>query len=331
MTPAALSTQADPHIPVLLRPILKAAAPISGVWLDGTFGAGGYSKGLLDAGANTVIGLDRDPAVHTMAAEWVADYGGRLRLVEDVFSNLDHHGQNLDGVVLDLGVSSMQLDQPDRGFSFLRDGPLDMRMSQHGPSAAELVNEMDEGDLADLLFRFGEERASRRIARAIVARRNTEQFDSTLDLASVIESCLPRAKPNQSHPATRSFQALRIGVNNEYGELFEGLIAAERALKKDGLLVVVTFHSVEDRMVKRFLQTRAGRKGRSNRFAPDTKIEEPQFDLISRKAIIADAGELAENPRARSAKLRIAKRTSAVPGGRLEARELGMPVLKGSR
>ena len=331
MTPAALSTQADPHIPVLLRPILKAAAPVSGDWLDGTFGAGGYSKGLLDAGANTVIGLDRDPAVHTMAAEWVADYGGRLRLVEDVFSNLDHHGQNLDGVVLDLGVSSMQLDQPDRGFSFLRDGPLDMRMSQHGPSAAELVNEMDEGDLADLLFRFGEERASRRIARAIVARRNTEQFDSTLDLASVIESCLPRAKPNQSHPATRSFQALRIAVNNEYGELFEGLIAAERALKKDGLLVVVTFHSVEDRMVKRFLQTRAGRKGRSNRFAPDTKIEEPQFDLISRKAIIADAGELAENPRARSAKLRIAKRTSAVPGGHLEARELGMPVLKGSR
>ena len=331
MTPAALSSQADPHIPVLLRPILKAAAPISGNWLDGTFGAGGYARGLLDAGANTVTALDRDPAAHQMAAEWVADYGGRLRLVEDVFSNLDHHAQDLDGVVLDLGVSSMQLDQPDRGFSFLRDGPLDMRMSQNGPSAADLVNEMDEGDLADLLFRFGEERASRRIARAIVARRDTAPFTSTLDLASVIESCLPRAKPNQSHPATRSFQALRIAVNNEYGELFDGLIAAERALKTDGLLVVVTFHSVEDRMVKRFLQTRAGRKGRSNRFAPDVQREEPQFDLISRKAIVADAVELAKNPRARSAKLRIAKRTSAAAGGRLEARELGMPVLKGSR
>ena len=222
MTPAALFTQADPHIPVLLRPILEAAAPVSGDWLDGTFGAGGYARGLLDAGANTVTALDRDPAVHQMAAEWVADYGDRLRLVEDVFSNLDQHAQDLDGVVLDLGVSSMQLDQPDRGFSFLRDGPLDMRMSQHGPSAADLVNEMDEGDLADLLFRFGEERASRRIARAIVARRDTEPFTRTLDLASLIESCLPRAKPNQSHPATRSFQALRIAVNNEYGELFEG-------------------------------------------------------------------------------------------------------------
>ena len=331
MTPAALFTQADPHIPVLLRPILEAAAPVSGDWLDGTFGAGGYAKGLLDAGANTVTALDRDPAVHQMAAEWVADYGDRLRLVEDVFSNLDQHAQDLDGVVLDLGVSSMQLDQPDRGFSFLRDGPLDMRMSQHGPSAADLVNDMDEGDLADLLFRFGEERASRRIARAIVARRDTEPFTRTLDLASLIESCLPRSKPNQSHPATPSFQALRIAVNNEYGELFDGLIAAERALKTDGLLVVVTFHSVEDRMVKRFLQTRAGRKGRSNRFAPDVQREEPQFDLISRKAIVADAVELAKNPRARSAKLRIAKRTSAAAGGRLEARELGMPVLKGSR
>lgn len=331
MTPAALFTQADPHIPVLLRPILEAAAPVSGDWLDGTFGAGGYARGLLDAGANTVTALDRDPAVHQTAAEWVADYGDRLRLVEDVFSNLDQHAQDLDGVVLDLGVSSMQLDQPDRGFSFLRDGPLDMRMSQHGPSAADLVNDMDEGDLADLLFRFGEERASRRIARAIVARRDTEPFTRTLDLASLIESCLPRAKPNQSHPATRSFQALRIAVNNEYGELFDGLIAAERALKTDGLLVVVTFHSVEDRMVKRFLQTRAGRKGRSNRFAPDVQREEPQFDLISRKAIVADAVELAKNPRARSAKLRIAKRTSAAAGGRLEARELGMPVLKGSR
>ena len=330
MTPAALFTQADPHIPVLLCPILEAAAPVSGDWLDGTLGAGGYARGLLDAGANTVTALDRDPAVHQMAAKWMAEYGDRLRLVEDVFSNLDHHAQDLDGVVLDLGVSSMQLDQPDRGFSFLRDGPLDMRMSQHGPSAADLVNNMDEGDLADLLFRFGEERASRRIARAIVARRDTEPFTRTLDLASLIESCLPRAKPNQSHPATRSFQALRIAVNNEYGELFDGLIAAERALKTDGLLVVVTFHSVEDRMVKRFLQTRAGRKGRSNRFAPDVQMSEPQFDLISRKAIVADAVELAKNPRARSAKLRIAKRTSAAAGGRLEARELGMPVLKGS-
>lgn len=330
MTPAVISPLAGPHIPVLLRPIMAAASPVTGHWLDGTFGAGGYAKALLDAGAATVTALDRDPSAHEMAKDWIADYGNRLRLVEDVFSNLDHHAKDLNGVVLDLGVSSMQLDQAERGFSFLRDGPLDMRMSQEGPSAADLVNKMDESELADLLYRFGEERASRRIARAIITRRNTEEFCSTLDLAAVIEGCLPRAKPNQSHPATRSFQALRIAVNNEYGELFAGLIAAERALKAGGLLIVVTFHSVEDRMVKRFLQTRAGQKGRSNRFAPETKIEEPQFELISRKAIVADDFELAENPRARSAKLRVASRTKAAPGGHLEARELGMPVLKGA-
>ena len=330
MTPAVISPLAGPHIPVLLRPIMAAASPVTGHWLDGTFGAGGYARALLDAGAATVTALDRDPSAHKMAKDWIADYGNRLRLVEDVFSNLDDHATDLNGVVLDLGVSSMQLDQAERGFSFLRDGPLDMRMSQEGPSAADLVNKMDESELADLLYRFGEERASRRIARAIITRRNTEEFCSTLDLAAVIEGCLPRAKPNQSHPATRSFQALRIAVNNEYGELFAGLIAAERALKAGGLLIVVTFHSVEDRMVKRFLQTRAGRKGRSNRFAPETKIEEPQFEIISRKAIVADDFELAQNPRARSAKLRVARRTKAAPGGHLEARELGMPVLKGA-
>ena len=177
---------------------------------------------------------------------WAAGYGDRLELVEGVFSKLDEYASDLDGVVLDLGVSSMQLDQAERGFSFIKDGPLDMRMSQSGPSAADIVNETDEADLANILFLYGEERASRRIARAIVKRRDVQCFETTLDFADLIENVLPRTKPGQSHAATRSFQALRIAVNDEYGELFRGLMAAERALKPGGQLAVVTFHSVQD-------------------------------------------------------------------------------------
>lgn len=315
-----------PHIPVLIDAILSHCAPIDGVWLDGTFGAGGYTRALLDAGAQQVIAVDRDPVTFEMAADWAHAYGDRIVMQKGVFSKLDAYGQGLDGVVLDLGVSSMQLDQPDRGFSFQKDGPLDMRMSQEGPSAGDLVNGADEGVLADILFHYGEERASRRIARAIITAR---PITTTLELARIIETCLPRPKPGQSHPATRSFQALRIAVNNEYDELYQGLMAAERALKPGGKLAVVTFHSIEDRMVKRFLTARGGRGANANRYAPQTAQDAAQFTLKSRKAIVADAAELAANPRARSAKLRVGTRTEA-PSGVIEAQAIGMPQHKGN-
>lgn len=316
-----------PHIPVLLSPILEAVAPISGQWLDGTFGAGGYSHALLEAGADHVTGVDRDPLAFEMASAWAGEYGDRLTLVANVFSKMDEFATDLDGVVLDLGVSSMQLDQAERGFSFLRDGPLDMRMAQDGPSAADFVADLDEAALADILFHYGEERASRRIARAIVKAREDKPITRTLELASIIEGCLPRAKPGQSHPATRSFQALRIAVNDEYGELYRGLQAAEAVLKPGGVLAVVTFHSSEDRMVKRFFQARAGSKGQGNRYAPQADTAPAQFELLSRKAIGPTPEEIEHNPRARSAKLRLARRTDA-PAGKVTGKDIAMPVLK---
>jgi len=316
-----------PHIPVLLNPILQAVAPVSGVWLDGTLGAGGYARGLLDAGADRVIGVDRDPLALTLAADWGAQYGDRLVLVQGVFSDLDQHaGGLLDGIVLDLGVSSMQLDLAERGFSFAKDGPLDMRMSQDGPSAADLVNRASEAELADILYHYGEERASRRIARAIVAARSEAPIETTRRLTEIVSSCLPRPKPGQSHPATRSFQALRIAVNTEFHELISGLEAAERALKPGGLLAVVSFHSLEDRIVKRFMQLRAGRGGQGSRHAPQIEQEPARFMLINRKAIAADDEECAANPRARSALLRIARRTDA-PAGPVDRSVVGLPKL----
>lgn len=315
-----------PHVPVLLGPLLAAVGPVRGTWVDGTFGAGGYARGLLDAGADRVIGIDRDPAVFAMAAAWAGDYGDRLRLVQGTFSDLDRlAGEPVDGVVLDLGVSSMQLDQPERGFSFLRDGPLDMRMGQAGPSAADLLNSADESRIADVLHYYGEERAARRIARAIVAARPLE---TTAQLAEVVQSCLPRPKPGQSHPATRSFQAIRIWVNDEFGQLLAGLEAAERALKPGGRLAVVSFHSLEDRVVKRFMQARANAAGGGSRHAPETRLDPPGFTLPFRRAIGADAAELAANPRARSAFLRVAVRTDA-PAGHADPARLGLPRLPG--
>ena len=321
-------TPSAPHTPVLLRPLLAAVAPVSGRWLNGTFGAGGYTRGLLDAGAAQVVAVDRDPLAFEMAQAWAGDYGDRIVMQRGVFSKMDDYSQDLDGLVLDLGVSSMQLDVAERGFSFMRDGPLDMRMSQDGPSAADIVNEAEEEVIANILFQYGEERASRRIAKAIVRAREEAPITTTLALAGLVEGCLPRSKPGQSHPATRSFQALRIAVNNEYGELFNGLMAAERALKPGGQLAVVTFHSVEDRMVKRFLTARAGAGGNANRFAPEIEAPEPQFKILKRKAIGPDAQELEENPRSRSAKLRVAIRTDA-PAGSIDAKALGMPMVRG--
>ncbi|MDQ2093453.1 16S rRNA (cytosine(1402)-N(4))-methyltransferase RsmH [Rhodalgimonas zhirmunskyi] len=324
MTGAAHAGPDAPHIPVLLRPLLKAVAPVEGVWLDGTFGAGGYARGLLEAGAAKVIGVDRDPAVFDMAEDWAGDYGARLELVRGTFSRLDEYGHDLDGVVLDLGVSSMQLDQAERGFSFMTDGPLDMRMSQEGTSAADIVNEAEEAALADILYHYGEERASRRIARNIVRAREAERIETTLQLAGIIEKSLPRPKPGQSHPATRSFQALRIAVNDEYGELIEGLEAAERALKPGGQLAVVTFHSIEDRMVKRFFQEKSG-KGGGSRYAP-VADKPAQFEQVTRKAVGPDEDELEQNPRSRSAKLRVGRRTEA-PAGPVDRAAIGMPQL----
>lgn len=316
------------HVPVLLGPLLAAVAPVTGLWVDGTFGAGGYARGLLAAGADRVIGIDRDPSVFALAAGWAGAFGDRLRLVEGTFSDLDRlAGAPVDGVVLDLGVSSMQLDQAGRGFSFMRDGPLDMRMGDAGPSAADLVNSADEGDLADILYHYGEERASRRIARAIVAAR---PITTTQELAAVVTGCLPRAKPGQSHPATRSFQAIRIAVNDEFGQLAAGLEAAERALKPGGQLAVVTFHSLEDRVVKRFFQLRSGAEGQGSRHAPARRATVPAFRQKTRRAIGPDAAELAANPRARSARLRVGIRTEA-PAEVVDRAGLGLPqpALKG--
>ncbi len=321
---ARVTPPEGPHIPVLLGPLLEAVAPVTGRWLDGTFGAGGYARGLLDAGADEVIGVDRDPAVFEMAAEWAGGYGDRLTLVKGTFSHLDDYaGGPLDGVVLDLGVSSMQLDQPERGFSFMSDGPLDMRMSQDGPSAADIVNEASEAELADILFHYGEERAARRIAKAIVKARAEAPIDRTRRLVQIVEGCLPRPKPGQSHPATRSFQALRIAVNDEFGELVAGLEAAERALTPGGWLAVVSFHSLEDRVVKRFIQTRSSTGGGGSRYAPEIERETPRFEAVG-KSIEADEAERARNPRARSARLRVARRTDA-PAGPADHAALGLP------
>ena len=314
------------HIPVLLQAILDHVAPVSGVWVDGTLGAGGYAKGLLDAGAKKLIGIDRDPLAHELAAVWAADYGDRVELHQTTFSKLDEVADQVDGVVLDLGVSSMQLDLAERGFSFQGDGPLDMRMSQTGRSAKELVNELDEAQIADIIYLYGEDRASRRIAKAIVKARELAPIETTGRLAEIIQSVMPRPKPGQSHPATRSFQAIRIAVNDEFGELVAGLEAAERALKPGGLLAVVSFHSLEDRVVKRFMRLRAGEAGGGSRYAPAQVPEPATFQLINKKAIGPNAQELEDNPRSRSALLRLARRTD-VPARDVSAKTLGAPQL----
>lgn len=311
-----------PHVPVLLGPLLEHVAPVRGLWVDGTFGAGGYARGLIEAGADRVIGIDRDPSVFALAEAWADRYQGRLELRQGTFSELDLiAGAPVDGVVLDLGVSSMQIDDAARGFSFQKDGPLDMRMGQSGPSAADIVNGADEGELADILYHYGEERASRRIARAIVAGR---PFATTRALAATIERVLPRPKPGQSHPATRSFQAIRIAVNDEFGQLAAGLSAAERALKPGGHLAVVTFHSLEDRVVKRFFQLRSKGEGQGSRHGPAGAPAPVAFDLVTRRAVAPDAAEVAANPRARSAKLRVGRRTG-VPAAALDGAALGLP------
>lgn len=327
MPAAETSRSGSPHVPVLLGPLLDAVAPVTGTWIDGTFGAGGYARGLLDAGAETVIGIDRDPDVFDMAAEWAGAYENRLRLVEGTFGALDSHaGAAADGVVLDLGVSSMQLDRAERGFSFAADGPLDMRMGRDGDSAADLVNAADESHLADILFHYGEERAARRIAREIVRARAEAPIATTARLAGIVERCLPPRKTGQSHPATRSFQAIRIAVNDEFEQLVAGLEAAERILKPGGWLAVVTFHSLEDRIVKRFFQLGVGGKS-SNRHAPARPDERARW-VARNKGLTASGDEIRRNPRARSATLRTGRRTEA-PARPTDRASIGMPGVSG--
>ncbi|HEY8572631.1 16S rRNA (cytosine(1402)-N(4))-methyltransferase RsmH [Phenylobacterium sp.] len=300
-----------PHVPVLMAEVVAALETGPGkTVIDGTFGAGGYARAILATGAS-VIAFDRDPTARRFAEGLPAD---RFRLVESRFSEMDQEvGEaGVDGVALDLGVSSMQLDEADRGFSFMRDGPLDMRMGADGPTAADLVNTAEPAELARILFVYGEERQSRRIARAIERRRAEQPFTRTLELAEFIEKALGGRRGAKVHPATRSFQAIRIAVNEELSELEAGLAAAERVLRPNGRLCVVTFHSLEDRIVKSFLAVRAGRTPAGSRHAPPVQAgAAPSFQLLFNGARAPSDEEVAANPRARSAKLRAAVRTDA--------------------
>jgi len=305
------------HVPVLIRPAIELLnVRDGGVYIDGTFGAGGYSHAILAAANAQVIGIDRDRGAVARGADLVAASGGRLTLVEENFSALDRVArkfghESLDGVVLDLGVSSMQLDQAERGFSFRLDGPLDMRMGANGPSAADVVARASERSLADIIFQLGEERRSRAVARAIVAARGQAPIRTTLALAEIVARVV-HVRPGTIHPATRTFQALRIFVNDELAELAAALAAAERILKASGRLAVVTFHSLEDRIVKTFLAERSGTAGVS-RHRPDIEAPAPTFRILTKRPIAPDEAEIANNPRARSAKLRAGERSEAPP------------------
>jgi 16S rRNA (cytosine1402-N4)-methyltransferase len=316
----------DRHIPVLRSEALGALTlKPGGLYVDGTFGAGGYTSEILAAFPDArVIAFDRDPDAIRDGQAMVQAFGGRLTLIEDAFSSMDVHGlPPVDGVVLDIGVSSMQFDQAARGFSFRHDGPLDMRMAQSGPSAADIVNEESEERLADILFNYGEERHSRLLARAIVDVRQLSPIRSTKQLSDIITIVIwPR--PNEIHPATRSFQALRIAVNDELGELARALHAAEAILKPGGVLAVVTFHSLEDRIVKQFFAARSG-KGGGSRHGP---VSNPPatFTISGRWPCVPRDDEIACNPRARSAKLRAGIR-NAEPAAAPEARVMALAAL----
>jgi 16S rRNA (cytosine1402-N4)-methyltransferase len=310
---------APTHLPVMVAEVLAALQPKAGErHVDGTFGAGGYADAILQAAACEVVAIDRDPTAIAAGAALVAKWMGRLSLVEGRFGDmvdlLSARGiASVDGIVLDIGVSSMQLDRPERGFTFLRDGPLDMRMGASGPTAADAVNSLSQESLADIIYGYGEETRSRAIARAIVARREVAPITTTGELVQAIERATGRQRSSERiHPATRTFQALRIHVNGELDELVAALHAAERLLVTGGRLVVVSFHSLEDRIVKRFLMARAGLLPGSSRHAPEVKPSAPpSFALPVKGHVAATAAEASRNPRARSAKLRWAVRTAA--------------------
>ena len=312
---AAVAGGSARHIPVLGASVLDfLKVHDGGIYIDATFGAGGYTRAILGKAQCKIIGIDRDPKAIAMGQPLVRSANGRLTLAEQRFSHLDAVARDagvdaVDGVVLDLGVSSMQLDTAARGFSFRLDGPLDMRMGGEGPSAADVVATASERDLASIIFLLGEERHSRAVARAIVKARGQTPIQTTSALADIVASVV-RSKPHEIHPATRTFQALRIFVNDELGELVAALHAAERILKPSGRLVAVSFHSLEDRIVKSFLTGRGAARAGS-RHAPERKAPAATFRMLTKRPVIADQDEVARNPRARSAKLRASEREPA--------------------
>jgi 16S rRNA (cytosine1402-N4)-methyltransferase len=312
-----MSTLPARHVPVLLNEVLDALSPRDGaVYVDGTFGLGGYTRALLEAAQCKVCGIDRDPQAIAAGAVLAAQHPGRLELINGRFGDMERlltaRGvTHVDGVALDIGVSSPQIDEPARGFSFRHDGPLDMRMGTDGPTAADVVNTADEATLADIIERFGEERFARRIARAIVAARAQQPITRTMQLADIVRAVVRRTADGID-PATRTFQALRIYVNDEIGELQRGLAAAEKLLAPGGRLAVVSFHSLEDREVKSFLKRRSGGEAGVSRHLPTHgRQRAPSFTLLTRRAVRPAEAEIESNPRARSARLRAAERTAA--------------------
>jgi len=310
-----MMTKSHEHIPVLLHEVIAALAPRDdGVYVDGTFGRGGYTRALLTAAKTHVFAIDRDPDAIEAGQKMVSEFKPRLTLMLGPFGALDvllagQHVSQVDGITLDLGVSSPQIDAPERGFSFASDGPLDMRMSKSGPSAADVVNTMGERELADVIYTLGEERLSRRVARCIVEERKKERITRTLQLADIVRKAVPRSGDGLD-PATRTFQALRIHVNDELGELRRALEAAEILLAPRGRLAIVSFHSLEDRVVKEFLRSRSGAPTGLSRHLPanDHTEKEPTFQILTKKPQTPGDDEIAANPRARSAKLRVAER-----------------------
>jgi 16S rRNA (cytosine1402-N4)-methyltransferase len=330
----ATPDQSSRHVPVLLDEVLAALLPVDGTtYVDGTFGAGGYSRGILAAAECKVIAIDRDPAAIAGGAGLVSQAGGRLHLTRGTFgemkSIIEDLGLNkVQGVVLDIGVSSMQIDEAQRGFSFMREGPLDMRMGQEGKSAADIVNALDAEDLAQIIFILGEEPRSRSIAKAIVEARSVAPLMTTLDLVKAVERATgPQRMKDRTHPATRTFQALRIHVNAELDELAQALVAAEEILDVGGRLVVVTFHSLEDRIVKKFFAARSGALPSNSRHMPVAALgPQPSFTMVHKGHVEAGPQEMLDNPRSRSAKLRAGIRTAAQPF-EFDAKAMAVPSL----
>lgn len=306
-------TEKTPHIPVLLNEVVENIAPKDGgVYVDGTFGAGGYTRAVLDAADCTVYAIDRDPDAIREGQKLVDAYKGRLHLLHGTFGEMAElvRGEGVDfvdGIMLDIGVSSMQIDRAERGFSFQKDGALDMRMSQNGLSAADVLNTFGERDIADIIYKYGEERFSRRIAAAVVEQRKTAPFKTTLEFADLIRRTVPH-KREDIDPATRSFQALRIYVNDELGQLESGLSAAHDLLKAGGRMAVVSFHSLEDRIVKTFMQEKSGKTANPSRYMPVVEKQAATLKTITKKPILPTESETKFNPRARSARLRVAEK-----------------------